>query len=302
MRVAALVLILWAAPAALAQDTSSARRVLDTCIETLGAEVVGLEDMEEPCPGIAQALQQLGIVPLFPETQHDLLTRNGLVNLRTLSDRYAQPPEHTQISVDGLQPVLAALREPVEAGHQSSWYERLKRWLSEAFDRQEQQANPWLSRWLDEHPISDRVQRALVNGVMLLVVLLAITILLNEVRAVRAGRRKREPAGSDVTGGVLMPGVSADAASFGERPAAMLKMLVATLVKTGRLHGAPSLTAGELTTRARFDDSAQRESFRSVAQLADREVFGGKDLAGGDIDDAVRAARSLDEQLRGAAT
>jgi hypothetical protein len=295
--------MLLAVPAALAQDEGSARPVLDACIDSLESDVVGLEDMEAACPGLDAALEELGIKALLPVDQHHLLTPSGLANLRTLLDRYAQPPEG-QVGVDSVHSVLESLREPVVAEQELSWFERLKRWLREAFDRQEEEANPWLQRWLNDHPISEAVRLALFYGVMLLVVLMAIVIVVNEVRAARTGRRKSGAAtASAVDAGVVTSGeFDLEAALREGRPSAVLRLLIATLVKTGRLHGAQSLTHRELMARARFDDSTQRDSFRRVTQLAELEVFSGKALASDAQDEAVRVGRSLNAQLSGAAT
>ena len=90
-----------------------------------------------------------------------------------------------------------------------------------------------------------------------------------------------------------------DAAARSERPSILLQMLVATLVKAGRLQAERSLTHRELTARAKFDDSSQRESFRRVAQLAERIVYGG-DEAPAELDEVVQAGRALHSQLTGA--
>jgi hypothetical protein len=90
-----------------------------------------------------------------------------------------------------------------------------------------------------------------------------------------------------------------DAAARSDRPSILLQMLVAALVKTGRLQAERSLTHRELATRARFDDSSQRESFRRVAQLAERIVYGGAE-APADLDEVVQAGRALHSQLSGA--
>lgn len=295
--------MLLAVPAALAQDEGSARPVLDACIDSLEADVVGLEDMEAACPGLEAALEELGIKALLPVDQHNLLTPTGLENLRSLLDRYAQPPEE-RVGVDSVHSVLESLREPEVAEQQLSWFERLKRWLRDALDRQEDEANPWLQRWFEEHSISEAVRIALFYGVMLLVVVLAVVIVVNEVRAARVGRRKSGPATRSVDALAVLPsgGFDLDAALRDGRPSVVLKMLIATLVKTGRLHGAQSLTHRELMTRARFDDSTQQDSFRRVTQLAELEVFSGKELARDDQDEAVRVGRTLNAQLGGAAT
>lgn len=302
MRFAVLVLLLLIGPAALAQSENSPRQVLDACIDSLGPDVIGLEDMEKTCPELKASLQQLGIAVLVPDDQQSLLTRDGLINLRSLLERYQQPPEHGEIAVDGVDTVLESLREPVQAERSLSWYERFRRWLREAFDKKEEQANPWLGRWLDEHPMSEAVRLALFYGVMLLVMLLAVLIIVNELRAARTGRRKARAAGAatDLHGASSLGLL--DVGSRGERASALLRMLIATLIKTGRLHSVESLTHRELMARTRFDDPGQRESFRRVTQLAEREVFSGKEPSSEDVDDAVRAGQILHTQLNGAAT
>lgn len=300
MRCALFVLLVLVGPAAFAQ--SSPRQVLDACIDSLDATVVGLEAMEAACPGLSASLERLGIAALLPQNQPGLLTRDGLINLRSLHARYEQRPERSEIDDNGLQPVLESLREPAEAERSLPWYERFKRWLREALDRQEEQAHPWLRRWLDEHPMSDTVQRVLIYAVMLLAMFLAIVIIVNEIRTERAGRRKASPSGTDSgVAGASSPASMADDLR-GKRASALLRMLVATLVNTGRLHGAHSLTHRELISRAKFDDATHSDSFRRVARLAEQEIFGGKHASGAELDDVVQAGRRLHAQLTGAAT
>lgn len=300
MRLAILLLTLLAAPAAFSQDAGSARQVLGDCIDSLEPGVVGLEDLDAACPGLEVALDALGVTAFVPEGQRNLLTVNGLANLRDLLDRYEQPPERASADVGTLLPVLEQLREPPKAERELSWYERFRRWLREALDRKESQSNPWLSRWLEDHSLSEKVQLALFYGVMLLVLLLAVLIIFNEVRTARANRRKASAAAGELA--MLASGPSnLDVSAAGERPSMLLRMLIATLVKTGRLQGAPSLTHRELAARARFDDSSQRESFRRVALLAESETYGGKQLSSDALVEVVRTSQSLDAQLSGLA-
>jgi hypothetical protein len=288
-------------PAVLAQDESSPRQALDACIDSLDVEVAGLDAMEQACPGLRAALEQLGVAALLSENERAVLTRDGLVGLRTMHDRFHRPPELGEIDVAALQPVLESLREPPESERALPWFERFKRWLREAFGRQEEQTNPWLRRWLDEHSLSETVQRVLFFGVMGLVIVLAIVIVGNEIRAARLGRRKVKPASASHG---LAPASSPDSMAKewpGQPASALLRMLIAALVKTDRLHGAYSLTHRELMSRAKFDDAAQSESFRRVARLAEQEIFGSKPASGTQLDDALQAGHRLHQQLLGAA-
>jgi hypothetical protein len=82
----------------------------------------------------------------------------------------------------------------------------------------------------------------------------------------------------------------------------LLRMLVQTLVRSGRLRTERSLTYRELCDRATFDDAGQRESFGRVAALAERTLYGGAEVSAAEIEPVAAAAHALDAQLRGAAT
>jgi hypothetical protein len=233
------------------------------------------------------------------------LRRDGLRGLLDLAVRYEQEPEHATIGSDTLAPVLESLRKPPEIEQSLSWYQRLERWLRDLLDKKAAQSggDSWLSRWLEEHPLPETVRWALIYGSMALVVLLGLGIVINEVRTAAGGRRRKSSLATNtasVSGELRSAAMDAEAG--GERPSALLRLLIATLVKTGRLNGAQSLTHRELARRARFDDTTQRESFQQIAQLAERELFSGKDLASDELADVLRVGRSLDAQLKGAAS
>jgi hypothetical protein len=297
--------MLLAAPAAFAQSEGPARQVLEACVDALEPDVIGLEDIEATCPDIRLALEQLGLTDLVSENQLSLLSRDGLNSVLKLVVRYAQPPERETIGVDTLAPVLDSLRKPPVPEQALSWYERLKRWFREIFENKQSQAgkDSWLSRWWDQHELPEVVRQVLIYGAVALVVLLALAIIINEVRTAARGRRRRPESssvdGADVPG--KLRAAELERQVRGEQPSALLRLLIATLVKTGRLNAAQGLTHRELTKRARFDDPAQRDSFQKVAQLAEREVFSGKDVASDELGDVLRAGRNLDSQLKGAA-
>ncbi len=295
-----------AASAAFAQSEGPARQVLENCVDALGPDVIGLEEIETTCPDVRLALEQLGLTDLVGTSQLSLLNRDGLNSLRALVSRYENEPERATIGVDTLAPVLDSLRKPPVPEQSLSWYEKFKRWLRQIFDQNQPQSgkDSWLSRWLDEHPLPELVRLGLIYGSVALVVLLGVGIVINEVRTALQGRRPR--SASAAANAADVPGMHGSAAAdvdvSGDRPSTLLRMLIATLVRTGRLHDAQSLTHRELTKRARFDDSTQRESFQQIAQLAEREVFGGKEIAGDDLGEVQRAGHTLDSQLKGAAT
>jgi hypothetical protein len=305
VRSIALALWLLAAPAVFAQEDRSARQVLDECVESVEADVLGMPALEEECPGLEQALVDLGLEPFIADSQWETIGAYGLMSLQSVEQRYREPPPATKaMQVDSLESVLDELRQPVQAEQPLTWFERFKRWLRNLMSSKDSGDDSWLTRWLDEYRLSETARNIIFYGSVVLVVLLAVAVIVNEVRVARKGRRKKDRTGAADAAGVFgealtVRSLDLDAASRSERPSILLQMLVATLVKSGRLQAERSLTHRELTARAKFDDSSQRESFRRVAQLAERIVYGGDD-APADLDEVVQAGRALHSTLSGA--
>jgi hypothetical protein len=298
-----LASLLLAAPAVFAQEDRSARQVLDQCIDSVPADVIGMTALEQKCPGLEQALIDLGLDPFIPDWQWDAIGVYGLMTLRDVEQRYSEPPAAREVQVDSLKSVLDELEQPARVEQPLTWFERFKRWLRNLMNKQQAAQDSWLSRFFDDYTLSETARKILFYGSVILVVLLAVAVIVNEVRVARKGwRKKARTEASDVAFGApegLARSLDLDAAARSERPSILLQMLVAALVKTGRLQAERSLTHRELTTRARFDDSSQRENFRRVAQLAERIVYGG-DEAPAELDEEVQAGRALHSQLSGA--
>lgn len=300
-----IVFFLWllAAPAVFAQQDRSARQVLDDCIESVEPDVIGMPALEQQCPGIEQALIELGLDPFIPDWQWDTIGAYGLMSLRDVEQRYSEPPAATrQVRVDSLESVLDDLRQPAQAEQPLTLLQRFMRWLRDVMGKEQSGTDSWLSRWWEEYSLSETARNILFYGSLILVVLLAVAVIVNEVRVARKGRLKKARTQGSVDAGIAtdLPAGSLDldTAARTDRPSILLQMLVATLVKTGRLQAERSLTHRELTARARFDDSSQRENFGRVAQLAERIVYGG-DQSPAELDEVVRAGRALHSQLSG---
>ena len=300
-----IVFVLWllVAPAVFAQEDRSARQVLDDCIESVADDVIGMVALEEQCPGLEQSLVDLGLDPFIPEWQWDTIGVYGLITVRTVADRYREPPSERTLQADSLQSILDELKQPARAEQPLTWFERFKRWLRELMGQQDSGSESWLNRWFEEHNLSETAQDILFYGALTVVLVLAAAVIVNEVRVARKGRRKKDRVGAAgsaaISGDALAAGsLDLEAAARSERPSILLQMLVATLVKSGRLQAERSLTHRELIGRAKFDDSSQRESFGRVAQLAERIVYGGDD-APAELDEVVQAGRALHSQLSG---
>jgi hypothetical protein len=299
-----LLVLLAIAPAAWCQAAGeterSAVKLISDCSDSAKEDVVGLADLESACPGLQQALQEAGYLPLLSTAERDAMDVYGLSDLLTVDDWYREQ-EGPDVDASTLAPILGSLRaqEPERA---PGLLERLQRWLRSLFERQQQgDKDNWLSRWLDELDVSEKIVRSILLVAIALLLIMVIGVIYNELRA--AGLLRQRPVVQDdavKASSTFGDAADLDALSADRKASMLLRMLVATLVRSGRLRTERGLTYRELSARATFDDAQQRENFKRVASLAERTVYGGRELSADEVEPVVAIARALDAQLRGA--
>lgn len=312
MRVLLAILVLLFARAAGSEEADSAAGSIDparesiaSCVSNATGEEVGLAELEETCPGIGDALDRAGYADFISEDESGQLTSYGLQDLLEISERYRTPPadRSPEADVTRLAPILASLEEARRADQELTWTERFKRWLNNMVRRSQQQEDSWLSRWLRDVDVSEGVVSAIVYAAVALILLIAVAVIVNELRAAGVFRR-RERRAAATAAGIERPSSASevgladlDRVPPEARPAVLLRVLVNTLLKTGRLQLDKSLTHRELGARARFDALDQRQSFNLVAALSERVLYGNRKIPAEEIDAVMAVGRMLDRQL-----
>jgi len=304
VRSAFFLLLLASAPAAWSQAVDADRSpagIIDACGESASEDIVGLTALEQACPGLTDALEKTGYLPLLSADQRDALGADDLVDLGLIRQRYVEHVPGPVVDVDALPAALDSLRE-LSAERPLTMLDRFERWLRALLDRQQSasESESWLSRWLRDVSISETIAKGIVYGTVALVVLLALGVLVNELRVAGLLRWRRGAqeeakvaAQPDRAAGIETP-------SSPDGVPTLLRMLVSTLVRSGRLRRERSLTHRELGVQAAFDDAQQRECFQRLAALAERAVYGTGELPVGEVEPVVAAARALNAQLGGA--
>lgn len=305
MRRVLLLILLSVASAAWGQATDE-RAPLDLIDECSGAaadDAVGLTALEDECAGLTTALEQSGYMALLSPLSRDQLDAYDLSDLLAVDSWYEQEPAR-EVDVTAVASILESLR-PQQPERPLGWFERFKRWLRTMLERRSDSPDNWLSRWLDQLEVADGAVRGILMVAMALVVVLTIAVIVIELRASGMLRRRRSLQDAAM---ILGSAASAegddsqdsDTLAANRRAPILLRMLVQTLVRSGRLRTERSLTYRELCERARFDDAGQRESFGRVAALAERTLYGSAEISAAEIEPAAAAAYALDAQLRGA--
>jgi hypothetical protein len=306
---------LLAAPAVFSQTAGAGNaagtpaEIIAACGQAEADDAIGVQELEPFCPGIEHALVESGYAAFISEDQLDGLTPYSLVDLQHLTQHYdssdalsIQAPDTSKLGA-----IMQSLQSPAQAQLAPGMFERFKRWLRKAFEQQQSNPGSWLNRWLPDLTVSQAVSKILGYVLVGLVIVFAIVVLINELRVAgllrRDRRSRRNLEGAYPTSNFAAAAVSdLDAAPLRDRPSILLRMLVTTLVNTGRLRTERSLTHRELGGRASLDEPAQRECFQQVAALGERAVYGGGgSLPEAEIEKVVEAGRLLNAQLLSAA-
>jgi hypothetical protein len=308
VRFSVFLVLLAIAPAAWSQaagqDERSALEIIDQCSESTDEETIGLTAFEEECPGVTRALEQSGYLSLLSTASREELDSYDLSDLLLVDSWYDDAaPADRDVDVATLRPILDSLRAQ-ESERPPGWFERFKRWLRSMLEPQGgSSSDNWLSRWLQDKKIPGLVAEGIVYVALATLLGLTIFVIVNELRAASLFRRRKTHP-DEFAGGIVAAAEDAaadfDSLAADRKASMLLRMLVATLIRSGRLRTERSLTHRELCARARFDDARQRESFQRVAALAERTVYGSSEVPAEEVEPIVAAARDLDAQLRGA--
>ena len=308
MRFSVFLVLLALAPAAWCQaagpdEERSPLDLIESCSDSADEESVGLTALEEECPGLTAALEQSGFLPLLSTSQRDELDVYDLSDVLAVDDWYTEEESHSELDVGTLGAILDSLRIQ-EPERPLTWFERFKRWLRSIANRQQGDSESWLSRWLEEAEVTEKVFVTILYIALALILALTIMVIVNELRAAGVFRQRLGTESDSVASSKAGPeedaDVDLDSLPVDRKASMLLRMLVTTLVQSGRLRTERSLTHRELSARATFDDPGQRESFQRVAAFAERTVYGSHEVSPAEVEPIVAAARALEAQLRGA--
>jgi hypothetical protein len=303
-RTLAALLVVTMAPLAGAADSPTV--ALDNCIMQLDPEVdVGYERIAAICPRLAQALEQSGFaqwLPLGWKESRNNLSAGSLVELRAVVEReLATRPAARVPNVEHLNNVLAGLgNQPVQT---SGAWGRFKKWLRDLMDRRERPTDEnWFDRMVSRGGVSAAVGEVLTYIALGAVVVLALIVVFNELKAAGLlGRRKRdgneEGEGDSPLAHVVPTMGDIEKAPLIERPAMWLELIASKLTTMGRLPPANALTVREMERSAHLQDAQDRKRLSALALTAERARFAQESVPATVLEQAVDDGRALFESV-----
>ena len=285
-------------------------QAIDACVLKLNPDVdIGYDRVAARCPALVRRVSESGVSAWLPrdwQRAGNDLSAGGLRELRRsltgeLSAVGGDGERGRAPSAGRVQDVLASLTR--SDGERSGWWARTKAWLRGVFERGEPAAEEgWLARLVGESGVSQTVIELISYVALVLVAVLAVAIVVNELRVsgVFGGLRRRLTTLADVPVAAGRGGLTWDDVQRApplQRAGVLLELLVAKLAEGARLRSARGLTVRELTRAARLGDEGDRERLLMLARTAEKVRFGGEEVSGGEVEAAVEGGRVLLERL-----
>jgi hypothetical protein len=286
-------------PASAASD--GALRALDECVAQVSQQAAA-PDLAVLCPGLGQALRELGIAGALPA---DWQARNALPDIARIAHRYRDESRDAAPDSGAMASVLEQLAAEQTVPSRRSWWDAFKTWLGKWLQGAESGGVPWLDRLLERLSNSVGLMQVVTIAMLVLVVGFVVLLFVRELRAAgvfqqrrAGGAAVRSNAGPEADGPVM----DLASAPLRDQPALLLRMLVARLRANGQLQQERSLTHTELVRHSSFGDDDGRTSFERVSRLAERVMYGAGEPDPRQAGDIIGEGRRLLARLEAATT
>jgi hypothetical protein len=299
---AALFIVFSPLPAVGQDSLAAASSAIDACTQRLDSEVdIGYERIAARCPDLARTLERSEFEQWLPagwKESRNNLSAGSLRELRAVVGReLATRPSARTPRVERLNEVLASLGEQREEG--GGTWSRFKKWLRELMDRRDRQDRAgWFDRMVSRVGISDAIAEVISYIALGAMVVLALIVVLNELKAAGLLGRRSKSAQDDAPANAPMarptPVFSEiERAPLAERPRMLVELISAKLTSLRRLPPASAFTARELTKSAELPSEEDRQRLESIALTAERERYAAERVSSALLESAFEQGREL---------
>ena len=278
---------------------------IDSCIKRLDPRTdVGYERIAARCPDLTRQLEASSASAWLPKewkTPNNDLSADSLKDLRQLVIReLATRATSRTPSVVPLQAILVELG-PMESPSTGVW-SRFTTWLRQALERGgPSDTDGWWDRMTARISLSQAIIDAMGYGCLAAVVIMALGLIVNELRVVgvfnlrrrRAVGKSSDRADAEATSHWM----AIQSAPAGDRPRLLLEWIAARLMELNRLPPAGGLTVRELLQYVHLARSEDRSLLADLALTAERVRFSSDQIPTASLEVAVERGRLLLERL-----
>ncbi len=284
-------------------DTQPLQLVAE-CSEKIDRDDTGIDRLEELCPGITSALEQLDFSAPLHEGWDDSIDYYALEDILSLHEHYSAAPSGPLPEPASIGQILKQLPEEQIAAPKSAW-QRFKDRLRDLLEGRDDGTQSSFASWLNRYSLPKIVAQAVIYSLIAVIIVMAVFIVVREVKLSkqsvpgdRNGNQKPAKPAGIVTAESALRLDEIDRLVLSERPAFLLRLLALDLRQLGRLPADYALTHTELVRHATFKTTRDAGSFADLVAVAERLLYGSSQPDDQRIEQTVNAGRALHQALQ----
>jgi len=307
VRTGLLFLILVAAPVQVFAINSDGE--LTTAIQNCTKLLVA-EDLDNPgavnsfCPQLRDKLHNsfLGAVT-FDGRFADLTYRELLDIQKLLAARLEPVPTRISFSYTNLDQILSDTLVVGANAKKLSWWDKFLAWLEEKLRTQDSTDLKWLEDILKALTFSEETRKFILYGSFAIIILLALAIVGNELKAggiFRCRTRAKRSVDASVSTSTsnmskaLLTPESVQKLPQQMQPQALLNLCINHLIRSEKLPDDRSRTNREfLRLFGNTNNQNLAQSFRDLVERAERSLYGGEQLSSEALSECFERSRRL---------
>lgn len=291
----------------LAAESAALEASLDACIDSRFDEerapsINQSFQLSQACPLLKTALSKQGSALPMQEDIGDDTSLNQLMDLQSLlRASKAAVPATTKFDFPGLKPLLAST---LIAGPKPKvdWWQRFKEWMEAKLAQKDQTGDiDWLIKFLEKIVPPQWVAELMFKGAIGLILLLALVVIGNELRAGGGSFkwRNRLFARPQFGSRATMPKIAiptlagVQSLPLQQRPAALLKLVIYTLIERAMLPGNAGLTNRELSASLKRKEQPYGSAFEHFILTLDPILYGGRQVNAIEMEALLQESRDL---------
>ncbi|MGD8743716.1 MAG: DUF4129 domain-containing protein [Granulosicoccaceae bacterium] len=292
-----------------AGDSTTLLNSLNSCINSrfTGNETAVINDsfeLDSECPALAgQYPSHTWLQQLQPGLRNET-SLNQLLDIRALLQQQQQHAQHSSRSID--RNYLQELRAELEfnsAAEEPGLWQRFINWLKEKYkDEQDEENNiDWLLDLLEGNSLPDWLGKVIFYVSMVVIIILALFIVINEIRAARrpgARRRRlqRHQGGrwaEDLPVLELLNWEQIGRLPTAQQPGAILRFIIDYFIDQGWLDDDRSRTNREMWRELRASHQSAANAFNNAINLSERAIYGDHPLGQEQLRELYATAQRL---------
>jgi hypothetical protein len=255
-------------------------------------------DLAADCPELLLSLAGSIWVDKTSLANHDYPNLAQLADLRYFLGGAFHPPVSGWIpDLSRLESILAETLDTEDRDRGQSWWERLLYWLRQRHKGRDEADLRWLEAWLEKLALAETTAEYIAYGVSALLILVAVGLVLNEVRLVRQGRPERRPRNSargDPAGATAVTsGTPSEVQSLPRNAPELLNVCIDYLIQNRRLPEARSRTNREFLRHLYHTGDSAAPGFHHLLQQAECALYGDRPVDAYALQQCHRKAAAL---------